>query len=204
MIHGMTQEQTEIGTLREVDGILYRRGDVANRVWRIERGIVLLARPRLHSPGEAQPRHPLRIFAARQAGEYVGIEREAPARHDHGARVLGNALVLEMSYEEFHRACQQRGVAVAAALASQLARAYPRDGGEGTTQQRLAAWLHEHAGTELIGLPRGIIADLVGIAPETVSREIAALARLGAVRADRRSLDLLDLDVLGDLAGMPR
>lgn len=73
--------------------------------------------------------------------------------------------------------------------------------------QRLAQWLLrelEQQGSGLIQVsePKRVVARRLGMSPESFSRGIAALEEAGAIRADRRSIAVLERSALERAAGL--
>jgi CRP-like cAMP-binding protein len=65
---------------------------------------------------------------------------------------------------------------------------------------RVAAWLLDAAPGEMGALPRHVVAELLGMQPETLSRALAALAEAGAIEVTRRRIDVRDHAALEDAA----
>ena len=73
---------------------------------------------------------------------------------------------------------------------------------DGTAVQRLAAWLCDEGPRNVMAvIPRKSVADLLGMRPETLSRALAELVKLGAIESGRNRLTIVDYDALYAAAG---
>jgi len=72
---------------------------------------------------------------------------------------------------------------------------------DGSAPQRLAYWLLEGIERKPArSLPRAVIAGLLGMKPETLSRAVASLAKKGAVIANRQRIEIVDRALLRSIA----
>ncbi|MCP4447046.1 MAG: winged helix-turn-helix domain-containing protein [Myxococcales bacterium] len=73
----------------------------------------------------------------------------------------------------------------------------PQSSPDGTATQRVAHWILERHESEFEGnLPRTVMADMLGMRPETPSRALKALAAKGLIEVGRRHLLVVDLEGL--------
>jgi CRP-like cAMP-binding protein len=167
--------------------VLFSAGDRLAHVWRVEAGAVVLYRPAIGGP-PARPR----AVAVRRAGELVGVEGLPGGRHLRTAVALDGAELSRAGAGEFLASCGRGEVL---SLAGSLAAPVLSET-DGTAEQRAAAWLLDADGDDaLLSLPLRVVADLVGIAGETLSRTLRSLAAAGAVdlsQSRRSRLAVLD------------
>ena len=73
---------------------------------------------------------------------------------------------------------------------------------DGSAVERVAGWLCDEGPSGVtFTLPRQIVADLLGMRPETLSRALAELARKGAVLVTRLQIRIVDPALLHTIAG---
>ena len=76
-----------------------------------------------------------------------------------------------------------------------------RGNADGTAPRRAASWLLENADRRLPGaMPRRVMAGLLGMRPETLSRALRTLAERGAIRHGRATIEILDRPRLRSIA----
>ena len=69
----------------------------------------------------------------------------------------------------------------------------PQASPDGTATQRVAHWILERHSTETQrNLPRKVMADMLGMRPETLSRSLRTLAELGFIEVSRGHVLLID------------
>jgi CRP-like cAMP-binding protein len=173
---------------RRAGELLYLQGDPANRLWFVRCGSVALFRGAGEHRGEGTLR------GVRRAGSLVGVEVLIQGRFADSARVAEDAVLCGAGREEIDAWLGPGegptkvllALAVRSALEDPLRRAAP----DGRAVERVAAWLcHDGAGA---GLERRLVADLLGMRPETLSRALRALAVAGAVEVTRRRVRIVD------------
>ena len=76
-------------------------------------------------------------------------------------------------------------------LLAQCADVPRRASSDGNACQRVATWILESRDQQP-GLPRKVVAPLLGMLPETLSRALAALAGRGLIRVTRRQVEVVD------------
>ena len=179
---------------------LYLEGEVADRVWFVKRGSVGLFR-------EAGERHGEGIaWTVRGPGTLLGLECLVRKTYVDSARTLSPVTVCILSTEQALDWFRRRGEAARTALELVVgAGCYdaPRPtSSDGTAVQRVARWLiDESPRRNGGGLPRRVVAQLLGMLPETLSRALAELKRRGAIELTRRKVAVRDFDALVLAAG---
>jgi CRP-like cAMP-binding protein len=167
---------------------LYLEGQPAASVWYIKSGTVALLRDLPGGEG---------VRAIRREGSLVGIEAVTCATYLDTARALTDLSVCGLS-----RAGLDNWLGPAAparALLEQTVRDLvldaPRGAGpDGSATRRVARWILD-AGTAP-AVPRRMVASMLGMVPETLSRALAELRRCGAIETTRRTITVRDRDRL--------
>lgn len=169
---------------------LASEGSPADRVWYLRRGTVALYRDAGPEGGEFP-------WVIRKEGTLVG--EEALVQDDFsdtavaltaGAACVGRRDVL--------RAWIDRGgdgarAVLALVIRARVAAAPRPSTPDGSAPRRVARWLADEArGGRAPQLPRHVLAGLLGMKPETLSRALAALARDGAVHVTRHEVRVVD------------
>lgn len=184
---------------RAAGACLYVAGEPAERILFVKRGAVTLAREVDHSRSEGV------TWTVRRPGSVLGAEALVRETYLDSARAVTDVVVCVASREEVDGWMRYREDAARALLTcvllTQCADAPRRSGSEGSAQQRAAAWILEQAGDPGSALPRQVVASLLGMLPETLSRALAALAARGLVEVTRRSVRVIDGQALEELAG---
>lgn len=136
-------------------------------------------------------------------GSLIGVEALVRPRYADAARAMTAATLCEVSTDRLRDWLGPEGNpahVVMTLLASSVPE--PRSAGsDGNAVSRTATWILEHDPQEL---PRRVTAALLGIAPETLSRAIAALKRSGAIAATRTRIAILDRPLLERMASIAR
>ncbi len=160
---------------RRVGELLYLQGETATTMWYVKRGVVVLRRATTLSRGRGVAR------CIRPAGSLIGVELLAGHRYVDTAEAGTDVTLCGVPYGEVDRWIGSRSPA--RALLELSMQASLGDGAlmsrsAGTVVERLAAWLLEHEEeSESLALPRRVIAELLGVRPETLSRALAELRR---------------------------
>lgn len=186
---------------RPAGAALYVAGEPVDRVFFVKRGAVLLSREAGEARGEGIP------WAVRGPGAVLGVEGLVHPTYLDSARCVTEAVVCAAPKAEIAlwlRGCDDAPRALLeCVLRSQCTDAPRRAGSDGSAVARVARWLLDGESghpRRASALPRRVIAGLLGMQPETLSRALAALATKGAVSVTRRRVDVLDRSLLERLA----
>lgn len=185
---------------REAGALLYVEGESADRMWYIVSGYVALSRE------SNEARGPGVTWAVRRPGEMLGTEGLVSESYRDSAVAL-NAATLCVASREVVDAWLGPPDSPARAMLQLNLRTRNnevprRSGADGSATRRVASWLLDEApGQNAPQIPRQIVADLLGMLPETLSRALARLVKLGAIKVDRRTIRVVDLDALLRAAG---
>ena len=189
------------GPFREVQrphqSILYVEGQPAEYVYLIRKGTVSLH----HAKTENQTLG--RARALRHEGALLGVEALVSPTYQSSAKAETPLLLCMATSNRVADWVAERHAASRTVLESIL-----RTGAEefeaqsspdGTAAQRVAHWILERYETELDNdLPRTVMADMLGMRPETLSRALRGLAKKGYIQVSRRQLMVVDADGLRD------
>lgn len=180
---------------RRADETVYLEGDAVSSVWFVKRGTVVLSRA-----GEDGVEHP---HAVRGPGTFVGLEALIRSTYADTARTTEPSVLCGIGRAALDTWFGPRGTPARMALEVTLATdsaAPPRAAAaDGTSVQRVARWLLARSDDDH-HVPRAVMASLLGMVPETLSRALARLGRTGAIQVDRRHVAIRDRDALAALA----
>ena len=187
---------------RPAGAALYLAGEPIDRVYFVKRGSVLLSREAGEARGEGIP------WAVRGPGALLGVEGLVHSTYLDSARCVTEAAVCAAPKAEIRawiRACDAAPHAMLeCVLRSQCTDAPRRAGSDGSAVSRVARWLLDGKNGEgqrrSSSLPRRVVAGLLGMQPETLSRALATLAARGAVTVTRRRVDIVDRPKLEGIA----
>lgn len=175
---------------RGTGAVLHVAGDAVDRVWFVKSGAVLVTRSIDEERVEGTP------WAVRRAGSFLGLEGLVRADHLDSARALTDVTLCGASLEAVEEWLESRRIAPRVLLEAVLrsgARERPFRGNvDGTAPRRAAAWLLENAPRASAQVPRRVLAGLLGMRPETLSRALRTLAAHGAIQPGRRTVEILD------------
>lgn len=175
---------------------LYIEGDAVHHVWFVKQGTVVLSRKRSDERGD-------RVRTVRFAGGFIGIEALVSPVYIDTARVASGGILCQATMEGFEQWLGAKDApartALEASVRAMVADLPPRAAADGSAEQRVAEWL-THESQNTLQLPRRIIADLLGMRPETLSRALASLAARGAIAVTRTDLRIVDEQALETIA----
>jgi CRP-like cAMP-binding protein len=173
---------------------LYLEGDAGPSVWFVKRGAVLLSR--------AGPDGVVRPRAVRGPGAFLGLETLIAGRYADTARTTEPTTLCGTTRDRFDRWLGPSGTPARMVVEQLLlvAKDEATRGAapDGPAVRRVAAWLL--APSDRPEVPRHVLASLLGMVPETLSRALANLHEAGAIAVTRRSVTVLDRARLEELA----
>ena len=184
---------------RAAGELIYLEGEPAQQVWFVKQGTIALLRKGGENHAEG------RVRAVRFAGSFIGLETLVTDRYLDSARATTNVILCGTTRAGLESWLGPRDTpartALELTLRAQCWELPQRAPPDGSAVERVAAWLCEEGqrGATLT-LPRHVIADLLGMRPETLSRAIATLADRGVIAATRSEIAILDGTRLGALA----
>ena len=176
---------------RAAGAVLHVAGEGVDRVSFIKKGAVLITRSVDEERVEGTP------WAIRRPGSFLGLEGLVGTQHLDSARALTDVTLCSATLEAIEAWLASRRTAARVVLDSALrsgTRERPlRGNADGTAPRRAASWLLENADRRLPGaMSRRVMAGLLGMRPETLSRALRTLAQRGAIRHGRSSIEILD------------
>jgi CRP-like cAMP-binding protein len=175
---------------RGAGAVLHVAGDPVERVCFIKSGEVLVTRSSDEERVEGTP------WAVRRPGSFLGLEGLVQLEHLDSARALGDVTLCGASLEEIRAWLDARRTAAQvlldAVLRSSVRERPFRGNVDGSAVRRAAAWLMERASRRSEHPSRRVLAGLLGMRPETLSRALRALADAGVIHTDRRSIAIRD------------
>jgi len=176
---------------RAAGAVLHVAGEGVERVSFIKKGAVLITRSVDEERVEGTP------WAIRRPGSFLGLEGLVGTQHLDSARALTDVTLCSATLEAIEAWLASRRTAARVVLDSALrsgTRERPlRGNADGTAPRRAASWLLENADRRLPGaMSRRVMAGLLGMRPETLSRALRTLAQRGAIRHGRSSIEILD------------
>jgi len=185
---------------RQSGELIFLEGEPANHVWFVKQGTIVLLRKGGENNAEG------RVRAVRFPGSFIGLETLVSDRYIDSARATTDAILCGTTRAGVDAWLGTKGSPARTALeltlraeCVDLPRRAPPDG---NAVERVAAWLCDEGPRGVtLTLPRRIVADLLGMRPETLSRAMAILAERGAIEVTRTKLRIVNPGVLAELAG---
>ena len=177
---------------------LFVEGEVSSTVWVVKTGLVALLRAEGEENGAG------RAVAVRGPRSIVGIESLIASAYRHTATIAIDARLCAISSDRFAEWMGPKSSPAYVALAQEIQtsiddeRRIPRSTGSAT--RHVIDWLLGEMMTLPLETPREIVADLLGIRPETLSRILAKLARSRAIELSRTSVKIRDRELLAHFA----
>ena len=191
---GRTRGCPFVDRRRAAGEYLYLAGAPGDHVYFVKRGTIVLCREAPGGRGE-------RVVGVRGPGSFLGLEILVGPAYLETARVataaticVGDRSTLDSWLGPPNTPAR---VALEGVLGASRAAAMPGSALEGSSLARVAGWLlASQDGSPEATIARQDLAALLGMRPETLSRTIAELVRRGAIESDRRSVRVLDREVL--------
>ena len=172
---------------RNAGTTLFVAGTIADTVFFVKHGSVALSRGSTEKQGEGAP------YAIRRAGSLIGLEAIVQPYYLDSARAVTDVTVCLTSKPQMLAWLQEMGTArvvldcvMQTACSDNPSRATT----DGSAPQRVARWLLDSSKQKR--LPRSIMAGLLGMKPETLSRALASLAKTGSIALTRTRIDVRD------------
>jgi CRP-like cAMP-binding protein len=163
-------------------------GEPASTIWLVKRGTVVLSRT--HADGQERPR------AVRAAGSFVGLEALVRPTYADTARTTEASVLCGTTREAFDGWLGPAGTPVRMALELLLATVVAEDprpaAPDGPATRRVARFLLDAGDGEAPQVPRQVLAALLGMVPETLSRALARLRDAGTIELTRRRVSITD------------
>ncbi|HQY62404.1 MAG: Crp/Fnr family transcriptional regulator [Myxococcales bacterium] len=181
---------------RPAGSTLFVAGAPAEAVYYVKHGSIALSRGGTEALGEGAP------HALRRAGSLLGLEAIIRPTYLDSARAISDVTVCVTSRTQMLAWLSETGTSrvVLDCLLATLASDNPsRATTDGSAPQRIARWLLDS--TQQRRLPRSVLAGLLGMKPETLSRGLATLVRGGSISATRTRIEILDASLLEAIAG---
>lgn len=179
---------------RPAGACLYVAGERAERILFVKRGAVTLSRE------SGRRRDDEVTWAVRRPGSLLGAEALVRDTYLDTARAVTDVLVCVASREDvdmWMRTREQAGRAMLECVMLAICADAPRrSSSEGNAEERVASWLLEQGSEPSTTLPRNVVAALLGMLPETLSRALASLASRGLVAVSRKHVEVLDAAAL--------
>lgn len=178
---------------------IFSQGDPAKILFFVKEGAVSLTRDR--SGGKSA-----RVCAIRFPGSLFGTESVIGGAYAFTATAASDSVVCTVAGEGIDQWLGPKDTPARTALELTL-RAHQGDvvhsAATGTAEQRVASWLCEEGPRGVtLALPRKVVADLLDMRAETLSRALAALSEQGALEVSRTTLRIADPRRLGEIAGV--
>lgn len=180
---------------RPAGSTLFVSGAPADAVYYLKHGSIALSRGGTEALGEGAP------HAVRRAGSLLGLEAIIRPTYLDSARAVSDVTVCVTSRTQMLAWLAETGTArvVLGCLLETMSSDNPsRATTDGSAPQRIARWLLDS--TQQRRLPRSVLAGLLGMKPETLSRGLATLVRGGSIAATRTRIDVLDPSLLEAVA----
>jgi len=176
---------------RPAGAVLHVVGDAVERIWFIKAGTVLVTRSMDDEQVEGTP------WAIRRAGGFLGLEGLVRPEHHESARALTDVTLCSAPRDTVETWLQRHGTAsrvlLDAVLRSGVRERPLRGNADGTAPQRAAAWLLGHAPQVASRqVTRRVLAGLLGMRPETLSRTLRAIEAQGAILQTRGRIEVVD------------
>lgn len=177
---------------------LFVAGETADTIHYVKQGAVALSRASGDKHGEGTP------HAIRRAGSLLGIEALVRDTYLDTARSVTEVTVCAAGRSEMLAWLAKIGAA--RAVLDMVLRTWCGDNprratADGSAPQRVAEWLLDGAERKAARtIPQSIVAGLLGMKPETMSRAVATLAKRGAIVTNRARIEVVDRDLLRAIA----
>lgn len=173
--------------------VLCDEGSAAEHVWYVRHGAIALFREAGDDRGQGLP------WVVRKPGTLIGEEALLQEEFTDSAVALTTAATCVGRREDLRAWVAQDDSAAARTVMELVIRARidtpPRPSTpDGSAPRRVARWLAEESrGGCAPPMPRRVLAGLLGMMPETLSRALASLAKTGAIVVTRQEVRVVDV-----------
>ncbi len=182
------------GPFREIrrrdQHVLFLQGTPANRVFFVQRGSVSLHR--MSSEDLALGR----AHSIRHAGDFLGVEAIVGDSYQDSARAETDLELCVAERDDFLAWLGPRETPAFRVLEGLLRQddddRLAVEDLEGSARQRVASYLLHHAHDAEQRVLRSVVADVLHMRPETLSRTLHELAEQGLIQLSRRGIVVLD------------
>jgi len=183
---------------KEQYSILFVEGEPAEQVYLVRTGSVSLHR------ASTENRALGRTHAVCHSGTLLGIEALVAPVYQSSARAETALTLCKISKNKLEEWIASDTMASRTLLERVLHNReqdfFPRTSIDGTAAQRVAHWILERSADDAErNLPRALVADMLGMCPETLSRALRELSERGYVEVSRRQLLVIDPEGLRSL-----
>jgi len=184
---------------RAAGAVFHVAGEAVERVSFVKSGAVLVSRSVDEEQVEGTP------WAVRRAGSFLGLEGLVGVHHLDSARALTDVTLCTATLDAVEIWLEARRSAARIVLDSVLRSGTGerplRGNADGTAPRRAASWLLENADRRFpSAMSRRVMAGLLGMRPETLSRALRTLAERGVIRHGRATIEILDRARLRSIA----
>ncbi len=185
-----------LGPFREIKRsqhtILFVEGSPADHVYLVSKGTVSLHRATTENRALGRTRE------LKQKGALLGVEGLVSPTYQASARAETALQLCMATTSRVQEWLEQRPAAsrvlLETVLRSRERALLPQSSPDGTATQRVAQWILDRApgGRDEAGVSRAVMADMLGMRPETLSRALRTLADMGFIDVGRRHLLIVD------------
>lgn len=170
---------------------LYVEGEVAEKIWFVKRGLVSLSRA-VDAKGWSGA-----VWTVRRPGAVLGLEALVRPTYVDSARAVSDVTLCAAPVDTMREWLASRAEAAMAVLGCVVGATCHdtprRAAADGTAVERVSAWLLDpEAQAQAVGVPRTVVAGLLGMEPETLSRTLTLLAGKGLITVTRRAVAIVD------------
>ena len=183
---------------RAANEVICVEGEPAEYIWFVKEGTLALHRAGTEDDGEG------RIRAVRFQNSIIGLEALISDKYVYTARAISDVTLCGAPREAWDRFVGAKGTVARTALEITLRTECSdvlRTGAEGDALSRVATWLRDEGPSGMtLTLPRRIVAELLKMRPETLSRALATLAERGAIDVNRQNVRITSDNILNEIA----
>lgn len=181
--------------------MLFLQGEDSSTVWVVKKGSVALSRANGEENGVG------RAVAVRGPRSIVGLETLVASSYVYTATIATDAWLCAISSDRFAGWIGPKDspayLALTQVIRTSISAERHRSSSRRSATHRVIAWLLDESDSLPLETPRRIVADLLGIRAETLSRILVKLSASRAIELSRTSLTIADREALADLVNEP-